>query len=296
MSLKTALNLAMIFGAMVFGGTFVKLASEGNGFEGLLIGVLVGAVSGMVLLGFLTIFLNKEDKALVRGQESQQSQEDVAPVNPETSKDVTGKRPDVEFMFFDGAKLTSQQLGYFSFGWSGQLADQILAEIAPGKSASEFPAARAINEAPFKARLYLTMFHVAIYLSYLATVLRAPSQSAYYFFFGLSDALREIVSENGAPLSDREQEVLVKAVVEFARAIDQDIESAATAVAGVFDPKNTRAATLLIEMLLSMYPNSEDRTPLSIYVIGQLLDDAPASLMTILNNNLGLRLVGDDQL
>lgn len=296
MTMKTAINLAMMFGAMVCGGIFVKLASEGNGFVGLLAGVFIGAVSGMMALGLLTIFLNKEDKALVRAQESQQSQGKVAPVSQEpATSSVSDKNVDVELVFSDGTKLTSQQLGYFSFGWSGQLADQIIDEIAPGKIAAEFPAASAINKYPFKAHLYLIMFHVAIYLSYLATVLRAPSQSISCFLYGLNDALGDVSSENGSPLSDSEREKLVKAVAGFAHAIDQDIESAATADNDVFNPNNAKATALLIEMLLNMYPSSVDSPPLSMYGIGQLLDDAPPSLMTILKNNLGLRLVSHDQ-
>ncbi|WP_424191526.1 hypothetical protein ACMYR3_09250 [Ampullimonas aquatilis] len=69
MDMKTAMTIAMLFGAMVCGGVFITVAKDGHFLMGLVSGGLIGTVSGLMSLGVLSAFLKKEDKALIRAYE-----------------------------------------------------------------------------------------------------------------------------------------------------------------------------------------------------------------------------------
>ena len=62
MDIKTVITIAMLFGAMVCGGVFVTGAKEGQVLIGLASGGLIGTVSGMMLLGVLSIFVKKDEQ------------------------------------------------------------------------------------------------------------------------------------------------------------------------------------------------------------------------------------------
>lgn len=198
---------------------------------------------------------------------------------------------DITLEFADGTQLTSQQLGYFCFRWSATLAEQILAEFSPGKLAASFPAAEAINASPFVAQLYLSALHVGTYLSYVASILRAPEHSIEFFMTGVSDSLGDLRAPNGQSLNNSEKRAVLQSVAEFAHAIDQDMASAVGADPAVFNPSTGKASALAIQKLLGAYSESSAApTSLSIIGLGHLLADAPVHLMSSLQKQLGLKL------
>lgn len=289
MSLKTAMNLALVFGVIVCGLIFVKLAYNGYIFTGILGGLLIGSTSGLMALGLLKNFLNEDGKALIRNLDAQE---------PEQKSAISGKEivypasqsedTDVRLMFADGARLTVQQLGYFSFKWSGEWADSIIEEFAPGKIASSFPASEAITESPFLARIYLILFHATIYLAYVTTILRAPTHCISFFLSGLNDAIENVTCPNGTHLSGIEKRILLKAAANFASAMELDVNNAIENPD--FNPHNTHSGSLLIETLLNIYPSSDKEEILSMWGISHLIDVTPFALMGILKDKVGLKL------
>lgn len=66
MDSKSAVTIAMLFGAMVCGGVFVTLAKDGNVLMGMVGGGLVGIVSGLMFLGLMSGLVKKENRASPR--------------------------------------------------------------------------------------------------------------------------------------------------------------------------------------------------------------------------------------
>ena len=87
---KTAVTIAMLFGAMAFGGAFVAVVKNGNLLMSLVSSGVIGIVSGMMLLGVLSVFLKKEDKVLLRN--------DHQPVTSKTSSISSQERTHVTEM------------------------------------------------------------------------------------------------------------------------------------------------------------------------------------------------------
>ena len=77
MDIKSATTVAMLLGAMVFGGVFVTMTQEGHLLMGLAGGGLVGVVSGLMALGVMSNFVQKDSGDLVTPPERPVSEKSV---------------------------------------------------------------------------------------------------------------------------------------------------------------------------------------------------------------------------
>lgn len=91
MDSKIAVNIGVAIGIFVFGGVFFTLASKGDGFTGLISGVLIGAVSGLMGLGLISPLINKDDEQI------------------NNNNYVDAKLPD------ETEKVVNENLGFFMF-------------------------------------------------------------------------------------------------------------------------------------------------------------------------------------
>jgi len=199
---------------------------------------------------------------------------------------------EVAFTFADGNKLTAQQLGYFSFRWSAQMAQEYIAAFSPGNVGATFPVASEIARAPFVAHLYIAGLHIASYLSLVATVLRAPEPGIAQFFQGLKDSIADLTAPNGQQLSAKEREGFLTAVAQMAQMVDKELLSADEDDSTSFNPRHSEYTELVLGLLVRSYADqitATNRTALSSMGIGGLLDDIPTSLMTALQKQ-GLKL------
>jgi hypothetical protein len=124
MDLKSAINAAKIVGAMVCGGTFVYFASAQQALLGLLVSPIAGVIIGMMFLGILSVFLDKDEKRAIKSQsevpKSFQNNEKVtiasASAQNKQSIPISSKPSSVSFNvgdpgFFRSTKLTPREFG-----------------------------------------------------------------------------------------------------------------------------------------------------------------------------------------
>jgi len=285
-----AINLAMIFGAMVTGGVFVKFAPQSDLGTTIFLALVFGGFSGMMSLGLLTFLLNKEERELIHGHGKKELKNHPISLDREHSNQLPKNQGNGnDFIFSDGTSISALQLGQIAFRQGCHSAEKILSEFEPGQICSSFPAASAIIESPLMARHYLTIFYISIYLSYVSTVLGAPHYIAN-IMASLIAEFRTMAASTGYNLSENDQKEILANLADFAHAIDQDFASANFAEAEVINFNNAKATELLFKLLSDKYNVIDEFSPLSKLSIGHLLDDAPPSIMLGLQNELGLRL------
>ena len=219
MDIKTAMTIAMLFGAMVCGGVFITVAKDGHLFMGLVSGGLIGIVSGMMLLGVLSAFLKKEDKALIRNHEQ--------PV-PAMASHISS--PKMTFFkvgnssLFQKNELSPIEFGReitrlgFQFGVS-QFGEYISRE---SPSALEDTFLKNVQSNPGFLQLLFTNLITGAFHCYAKNLLHADAEVLKDVENGISDELRSTMS---AGLSDDLIENHKLITLSFSIAVEREIMS-----------------------------------------------------------------------